>query len=205
MDYLSWFKKTEANVLVLKEYIKKKNPEIQEVRIDNIRLILIIDNIEEDRLLNACYSIENQVQIWGFKLLKEMESITIVPFKILDNQEITPISTKINLTEEQILSHFSNWKELYKIVKEYVKSLGENIESYPVYDNEIAFKGDRVFLRIRFRKKKGLMLDMGEVKGIEDPRFKYWKDINWGYVYITSKEELDEAVKEWVKKAYLSG
>jgi hypothetical protein len=200
MDYLSWFIKIESNFLALREYITKRKSDIEGKTISNdIRLILVISNVDDDRLKNACYSIRNQVQIYTYQVLKEKEDITIIPQLILDNSKIER-TIEDTTTEENLIKEHKKLEALYNDVKVFVSSLGDDFLLY-AKGGEIRVKRRKQFLIIRFRKR-WLMLDMDAGREITDDRFKPWKDSDWGYVNISNTKEFDQHVKDWVKRAY---
>lgn len=200
MDYLSWFIKIESNFLALREYITKRKTDIEGKTISNdIRLTLIISNVDDDRIKNACYSIRNQVQIYTYQVLKENEDITIIPQLILDNSKVEGTITDPT-TEENLIKEHKKLEALYKDVKGFVTSLGDDVLLY-AKGGVIRIKRRKQFLIIRFRKR-WLMLDMDAGREITDDRFKPWKDSDWGYVNISNTNEFDQHVKDWVKSAY---
>lgn len=200
MDYLSWFIKIESNFLALREYITKRKTDIEGKTISNdIRLTLIISNVDDDRVKNACYSIRNQVQIYTYQVLKENEDITIIPQLILDNSKVEGTITDPT-TEENLIIEHKKLEALYKDVKVFVTSLGDDVLLYAKGGN-IRIKRRKQFLIIRFRKR-WLMLDMDAGREITDDRFKHGKDSDWGYVNISNTNEFDQHVKDWVKSAY---
>lgn len=200
MDYLSWFIKIESNFLALREYITKRKRDIEGKTISNdIRLTLVISNVDDDRLKNACYSIRNQVQIYTYQVLKENEDITIIPQLILDNSKIER-TIEDTTTEENLIKEHKKLEALYNDVKVFISSLGDDVLLY-AKGGEIRVKRRKNFLIIRFRKR-WLMLDMDAGRVITDDRFKPWKDSDWGYVNIGNTKEFDQHVKDWVKRAY---
>ena len=200
MDYLSWFIKIESNFLALREYITKRKSDIEGKTISNdIRLILVISNVDDDRPKNACYSIRNQVQIYTYQVLKENEDITIIPQLILDNSKIER-TIEDTTTEENLIKEHKKLEAPYNDVKVFISSLGDDVLLY-AKGGEIRVKRRKNFLIIRFRKR-WLMLDMDAGREITDDRFKPWKDSDWGYVNISNTKEFDQHVKDWVKRAY---
>ena len=56
--------------------------------------------------------------------------------------------------------------------------------------DQIQFKRCTIFLKVRFRKKKGLMLDMGSSEDVQNALFKHWHSYpSWGYVHINTLAE----------------
>lgn len=200
MDYLSWFVRDEAHFPYLEKYIRKKKPDIEKIS-SEIRLICVVSDVE-DRVKNACYVINNPTQIVTYTTVKdEKGDILIIPRIELDNTERYVISEEVS--EDEILREYPNLTPLYQEIKNYILSLGKDVESYMV-GRSPRFRRRRVFANVWFtRKWISLELFVGQGT-IKSERFKYWRsgESDWGYVHITPKEGLNEEVKDWIKKAY---
>lgn len=187
---------------MLRDYILNRKGDLG--RIDTeIRLICVVNRVEE-RVKNACFSITAPITIFSYSIFKENDStFNVILRKEIDtDEEKIPIPTQ-NLAKNEILEQYPTLKQIYLEVEKYAKSLGGDIHENPSGDHEVQFKRRTIFLRVRFRKRKGLMLDMGSGEDVQNPRFNHWPSYpSWGYVHINTVEEFNEDVKLWIKKAY---
>lgn len=65
------------------------------------------------------------------------------------------------------------------------------------------FKKNRVFAKLRFRKKY-IQLELRVGKGaVTDPDFTYWRGGNssWGYVHVHPTDSVPAKVIEWIQAA----
>lgn len=201
MDYLSWFVKDETHILSLEKLIKQKNPNIKSIN-PEIKVILVSGEVDE-RVKNACFVIQNPVKIVTYTLLKdEKGSIILTPRMELDNtQRITP--TPPIISEEEILNKNKRFVEIYRKIKNFITNLAEVESPYTISGEVVRFRRSRgkVFANIWFARR-WLSLEIFVGEGVESDRFKYWKDSPWGYVRIGKDDEIDDEVKEWIKKAH---
>jgi hypothetical protein len=205
MDYLAWFTEDEAHISYLKEFIGKRKPDMGTIN-PEIRLICIVSEVE-DRVKNACYVIQNPIQIWTYQAIEdEHGDILIIPKLELDNTERGFIIPE-ELTEDEILEEYDQHSLLYQELKNYIMSLG-NVDFYIVGRSpRFRRKMGRLFANIWFARK-WVSLELCVGKGtVKSDRFTYWKsgESDWGYVHLASKEELDDEVKTWIKKAWENG
>lgn len=201
MDYLSWFVKDETHILSLEKLIKQKNPTIKSIN-PEIRVILVSGEVDE-RVKNACFVIQNPIKIVTYTLIKDEEgSIILIPRMELDNtQRIAP--PRPIISEEEILKKNKRFEGIYREIKNFITNLSEVEPPYTASGEVIRFRRARGkgFANIWFARK-WLSLELLVGEGVESDRFKYWKDSPWGYVHISKDDEIDDEVKEWIKRAH---
>ena len=127
---------------------------------------------------------------------------SVVLKKEIDTEEEVVERPRESLPKKEILRGYSQLEPIYEEVEKFVKSLGDDVRENTLGDQEVQFKRRKIFMVARFRKRKGLMLDMDAGEDVTSPRFKHWRDSPWGYVHVNSINELDGEVKSWIKKAY---
>lgn len=202
MDYLSFFLRDEAHFTMLRDYILNRKPELG--RIDTeIRLICVVNSVEE-RVKNACFSVTAPVSIFSYSIFKENENTyNVVLRKELDTEDERVSIPTQTLGKKEMLDEYPSLRPIYEEVEKYTKSLGGDIHENPLGDHEVQFRKRKIFMVARFRKRKGLMLDMGSGEELQNPRFRHWQSNPfWGYVHLSAIEEFNDEVKQWIKKAY---
>ena len=202
MDYLSYFLRDDTHFPMLCDFILKRKSDLGIIK-NEIRLICVVNRVE-DRIKNACFSIDAPVSIFSYSVFKESEdTFNVVLRKEIDTGEETIDIPLQNLGISEMLEEYPNLKQIFLEVEKYVKALGGDVHENPLGDHEVQFKRRTIFLVSRFRKRKGLMLDMGSGEDVDNARFKHWPSYpEWGYVHISTIGEFDDDVKQWVKKAY---
>lgn len=198
MDYLSWFTKDPNHMAILEKYIKQKNATIEEIEPD-IRLICVVSDIDA-RVGNAIYVISNWIKVYSYYVTKDSEnSYVLIPKMELDNSEVErPVS--ISSSEGEILGKHPHLNELFEKLRPFLEKDGTRTYTTK---RSFAFKNERVFAKIRFRKRY-LFLELRAGKNnIADNEFKYWRqgESSWGYTHLYPSKDIQQKVIDWIEIA----
>ncbi|MFN3476797.1 MAG: DUF5655 domain-containing protein, partial [Candidatus Methylomirabilales bacterium] len=181
------------------KFIKSKRLDITQFS-PEIRLICVVSEIEE-RVKNACYVISNPVQIITYSATRlESGDILIVPKIEVDNTEVD-VAPETPRPEEELIKDHPQLAALYRELRNIIASFPE-VEVYTT-SRAIRFRQKRVFAKVSFRKNY-IFLELRVGPGVSSERFKYWRRgaSPWGYLKISSKDQLDGELKSLIEKAY---
>lgn len=198
MDYLSWFSRDGNRMAILERMIRQRLPDVQEIE-PSIVLICVTADIE-DRIRNAMYVLANDVKLFTYLLAKDTAGqLVVVPKLEVDNTDVEG-RTPQPATESDLLHKHPHLQDLFGKLRGQLETGGAT--SYTT-SQSFRFKKDRVFAKLRFRKKY-IQLELCVGKGaVSDPDFTYWRagDSNWGYVHVYPSDSISTKVVEWIRQA----
>lgn len=198
MDYLSWFARDENRMLILEKLIRQHKSDIEDFD-PSIRLICVVTDIDE-RVRNAIYAIANHVKVFSYMVARDTNNnVVLVPKLEVDNSEIER-QVREATTEIELLKNNSHLQESFSALRAELEK--EGAFSYTTAKT-FRFKKERVFAKLRFRKKYiQLELRVGRGK-VNDPDFKYWRqgESSWGYCYVYPSKSIPAKVVEWIDLA----
>jgi len=201
MNYYSWFISDENHRLHLKNIIKRTKPEVDELG-EEIRLISVVSSVS-DEVKSACWALEPNIKLVTYDAFKQSDEITIIPNIILDTavggiREIRPPKT-----EEDHLRGYDNLRPLYTELKRKILELDSNIRINPTPQNYIAFARRKTFCSIHM-KRQWIRLDLNlktdEINN--NPKYTQFGNSDWGYIHVSSIEDINEELMNWLKLAY---
>lgn len=198
MEYLSWFSRDENRMAILERIIRQRKPEIQEVE-PSIVLICVVADIE-DRIRNAIYALANDVKVFTYLIARDTaEKLVLVPKLEVDNTEVEGRVPEV-ASESDLLNKHPHLQELFRKLRAALEK--EGTTSYTT-SKSFRFKKNRVFAKLRFRKKY-IQLELRVGRGsVTDPDFTYWRggESSWGYVHVYPSDSLPEKVIGWIDRA----
>jgi hypothetical protein len=198
MDYLSWFSRDENRMGILEKIIRQHKPAIQDIE-PSIVLICVAADIE-DRIRNAIFVLANDVKVFTYLIARDTaEKLVLVPRLELDNTEIEGRVPQ-PASESDLLSKHPHLMDLFRMLRDSLEKDGTT--SYTTSES-FRYKKERVFAKLRFRKKY-IQVELRVGKGIvADSDFKYWRagESNWGYVHLYPTSRMPEKVVAWIERA----
>lgn len=198
MEYLSWFSRDENRMAILERIIRQRKPEIQEVE-PSIVLICVAADIE-DRIRNAIYALANDVKVFTYLIARDTaEKLVLVPKLEVDNTEVEGRVPEV-ASESDLLNKHPHLQELFRKLREPLEKEGTTSYTTP---KSFRFKKNRVFAKLRFRKKY-IQLELRVGRGrVMDQDFTYWRggESSWDYVHVYPSNSLPEKVIDWIDRA----
>ena len=198
MDYLSWFTRDENRMAVLEKLIRQKRPSTKDFD-PSILVICVVADIS-DRIRNAIYAIANDVKVISYLLAKDTGgNVVLVPKLEVDNSDVE-LRIPQSASEEELLRKHAHLRELFLTLRTYLEKDGAT--SYTT-SQSFRFKKDRVFAKVRFRKKYIQVELRAGRAAVSDPQFKYWRqgESSWGYVHLYPGAPIPEKVVTWIELA----
>jgi hypothetical protein len=125
--------------------------------------------------------------------------LVLVPKLEVDNTEVEGRVPEV-ASESDLLNKHPHLQELFRKLRAPLEK--EGATSYTT-SKSFRFKKNRVFARLRFRKKY-IQLELRVGRGsVTDPDFTYWRggESNWGYVHVYPSNSLPEKVVDWIDRA----
>ena len=212
MNYYSWFASDENHVSYIREYVRKVKPELLTGSMtSDLRLIAVVSDVEEE-VKNACYALEPAIQVvqYRFSKMEEDGSLIMIPQIVLDTREYEREITPPKTIEDHFRNRDTAKAVFEKLLDELRKSCAPEIKTAPTkfYINIYTREGGRGFLGV-IPTRSHLRLDF---KGnIHEGRFRPWtSNTAWGRsgeggtVFLTSIDQLDTQLIDWLKDAYLT-
>lgn len=198
MDYLSWFARDENRMGVLEKIVRQRKSDIEEFE-PEIRLICVVADIEE-RIRNAIYAVANHAKVFTYMVARDTSNnFIIVPRLEVDNSEIER-QVRGAIPEGELLARHPHLREGFEALRVHLERDGA--VGYTTR-RSFRFRKERVFARVRFRKKHILLeLRVGRGK-VSDPDFRYWRqgESSWGYTHVRSSGGIPEKVVNWIDLA----
>lgn len=195
MDYLSWFARDENRMAILEKIIRQRKPNIDDFE-SSIRLICVVSDID-DRIRNSIYAIANHIKVISYMVARDTaNNVILVPKLEVDNADVEPQVREI-ASEAELLKKHQHLQETFYSLRTYLEKDG--VYGY-TRARSFRFKKDRVFAKLRFRKRYiQLELRVGQGK-VNDPDFKYWRqgESTWGYTYIYPSKDISEKIVRWI-------
>ncbi|HDG64181.1 MAG TPA: DUF91 domain-containing protein [Thermococcus sp.] len=193
LSYYAWLNENKA---WLKEYLRKKG--ISEVR--DIRIIIVAPNFD-NKVIKAAQAVKPHTILVRYMVCEYNSKRGIVPQVILDNtmRQLPPEPPRT------LDDHFKDREHLKPLFEELKGKIEENIENFNirVTKDYIGFALHNRLFCLVFVQKQGLRVALPLKGEIESDRFGGWPaDERWGYLKVTSDEEIDEELLEWIKLAY---
>ena len=195
LSYYAWLKENRA---WLKEYLRKKgiNDEVE-----GIRIIIVAPNFD-NKVIKAVQAVEPRVTLVRYVICEYGEGKRgILPQVILDNTMRQPLPEPRKTLDD----HFRNrehWKPLFEKLRSKIE---ERVGSFDlrITKDYIGFAlHNRLFCFVSVQKS-ALRIALPLKGEIESDRFGGWPgDERWGYLKVSSDEEIDEELLEWIRLAY---
>lgn len=193
LSYYAWLNENKA---WLKEYLRKKG--INEV--GDIRIIIVAPNFD-NKVTKAAQAVEPHITLIRFIACEYNGGKRgVVPQVILDNtiRQLAPEPKTLD-------DHFKNREHLRPLFEKLKSKIEMSIENFDIRPtkNYIGFAlHNRLFCCVGVQKNE-LRVELPLKGEIESDRFGGWPgDERWGYLKVSSEEEIDEELLEWIKLAY---
>ncbi len=198
MDYLSWFARDENRMGVLEKIVRQRKPDFEDFE-PEIRLICVVADIEE-RVRNAIYAVANHVKVFTYMIARDTSNnFILLPRLEVDNSEVERL-VRGAIPEGELLARHPHLRETFEALRIHLER--EGAVGYTTR-RSFRFRKERVFARLRFRKKHLLLeLRVGRSK-VSDPDFQYWRqgESSWGYTRLYPSGAIPEKVVGWIQLA----
>lgn len=196
MDYLSWYQRDKSHFAQLREHILSKLPDQNTAIKDEIRLILVVSDVE-DRVKRACYVVDCPITVFSYSVAKlETGETVVIAKEVIDTMDVDARSTQPPPEEEKIV--LPQYAKLWKELRQYFLSM-PGVEVYPTRVDMRA-RSRLVFARVIFRKKHIILrLAIGQ-GSVDDKRLQYDRreDSNFANILLSSADQVDDQVKKWI-------
>ena len=195
LSYYTWLKE---NRVWLKEYLRKRGINNE---VEGIRIIIVAPNFD-NKVIKAVQAVEPRVTLVRYVICEYDEGKRgILPQVILDNTMRQPLLEPQRTLDD----HFRGKEHLRPLFEKLRSKIEECVGNFElrITKDYIGFAiNNRLFCTV-YVQKSALRIALPLKGEIESDRFGGWPgDERWGYLKVSSDEEIDEELLEWIRLAY---